>query len=304
MPVKKQQEFCVNTPFDLKHERAYAAWREKKLAEYPSSRQDLMLDIENPHALSESEAAGVRDACARANMAFYRMRSEQYSGDGKSLVTDLGRQFGLHGLDSNMYADDDGVSALQVSAESRRFDYIPYSNRAISWHTDGYYNLPPQRIRGMILHCVRPADSGGDNTVIDHEIIYLQLRDENPAYIEALMHPQAMTIPANIENGEEIRAAVTGPVFSLDQQTGHLHMRYTARTRSIEWRRDPITQAAVKYLQQLLAQDSPYVFHHRLAAGEGIICNNVLHKRSAFTDNADTGRQRLLYRARYYERIE
>jgi hypothetical protein len=40
-----------------------------------------------------------------------------------------------------------------------------------------------------------------------------------------------------------------------------------------------------------------------LRAGQGIICNNVLHKREAFADDAAAGQQRLLYRARYHERI-
>jgi hypothetical protein len=33
----------------------------------------------------------------------------------------------------------------------------------------------------------------------------------------------------------------------------------------------------------------------------GVICNNVLHARSAFRD--DPARPRLLYRARYYDRV-
>jgi hypothetical protein len=33
----------------------------------------------------------------------------------------------------------------------------------------------------------------------------------------------------------------------------------------------------------------------------GVICNNVLHARTAFRD--DPSRPRLLYRARYYDRI-
>jgi alpha-ketoglutarate-dependent taurine dioxygenase len=80
-------------------------------------------------------------------------------------------------------------------------------------------------------------------------------------------------------------------------------MRYTARTRSIVWKDDRDTRMAVGFLADLLAGDSPYIFRHRLRAGQGIICNNVLHSRSAFTDAAGGGRVRLLYRARYHDRI-
>ena len=96
-----------------------------------------------------------------------------------------------------------------------------------------------------------------------------------------------------------MRPAQTGPVFSTDG--GALHMRYTARTRSIEWRPDEATRAAVQYLRQILDGDSPYVFTLRLAGGQGLVCNNVLHDRSAFTDGPTSGR--LVYRARYFDRI-
>jgi hypothetical protein len=84
-------------------------------------------------------------------------------------------------------------------------------------------------------------------------------------------------------------------------------MRYTARTRSIEWQQDETTRAAARFLKQILDADSPavspYVFALRLAGGQGVICNNVLHSRSAFTDAPAPGAGRLVYRARYSDRI-
>ena len=117
------------------------------------------------------------------------------------------------------------------------------------------------------------------------------------------MQPRAMTIPPNIENGQEIRAALSGPVFSIDPKTDRLHMRYTARTRSIEWHDDPLTREASQCISDFLESESPYVFRHRLTPGQGVLCNNVLHARTAFQDDAAGGKTRLLYRARYYDRI-
>ncbi|NOX91544.1 MAG: TauD/TfdA family dioxygenase [Gammaproteobacteria bacterium] len=293
------------SPFALDNHRAYAAWREQKRAHYPQHLSELLVPVVNPHTPSEAECAAIRRACARANMAIY---ISQPPMDGAtpdtSLVVNMGRHFGLLHLDQNLYADDDGISALQVSAQRRQYEYIPYSRCSISWHTDGYYNPPDRKIRAMVLHCVRPAAEGGDNALLDHEMLYLQLRDKNPNYIAALMQDDVMTIPANIENGVEIRPEQSGPVFSVDAHSGHLHMRYTARTRSIVWKTDTTTQAAVKLLENLLVGDSPYCFNRRLAAGEGIISNNVLHSRTAFEDGDDAGQGRLIYRARYYERIQ
>ena len=78
-------------------------------------------------------------------------------------------------------------------------------------------------------------------------------------------------------------------------------MRYTARTQSIEWKQDREVQAAVAALETLLASDSTFIHRVRLEPGMGILCNNVLHDRSGFVD--DPRRPRLLYRARYHERI-
>ena len=299
----------LTSAFDLSDDRAYMVWREQKLANSPKKLNELMVDINNPHSLSEAEVTAIRRACSRANMAIYSCHSEDTdkSGDAdKTIVADLGRHFGLQHLDNNLYADDEGISALQVSPERRQLEFIPYSNKAISWHTDGYYNPLDRKIRAMVLHCVRPAAQGGANKLVDHEMLYLLLRDENPSYIEALMQPEVMTIPANVENGVEIRPEQTGPVFSIsdsvDAQTGHLHMRYTARTRSIEWKQDKTTLAAVKCLEEILASDSPYIFHHRLSAGQGLICNNTLHTRSAFEDG-EGSEGRLVYRARFFDRI-
>ena len=293
------------SPFDLADERAYATWREQKLVSRPKCLDELLVEIENPLELTALERAAIRQACARANMAIYRTKSSE---DGKapdsSLVVEMGRQLGLSRLDQNLYAEDDGISALQVSAQRRQHEYIPYSNRAIRWHTDGYYNPPERKIHGMLLHCARPAVRGGENALMDHEMLYLQMRDENPDYIAALMQDDVMTIPANVEDGVEIRAEQSGPVFSVDQQGGHLHMRYTARTRSIVWKPDAATQAAVKCLERLLTEDSPYCFKKRFVAGEGIISNNVLHTRTAFEDDAGDQQGRLVYRARYYDRVE
>jgi hypothetical protein len=135
---------------------------------------------------------------------------------------------------------------------------------------------------------------------MDHEIAYILLRDESPEAIRALMAPTAMTIPARTDEAGVARPAQAGPVFSLDPVGGNLHMRYTARSRSIEWR-DDTTRAAAARLQAILDGGGPHIFHLRMAAGMGLVCNNVLHDRAGFSDSE--AEHRLLYRARYYDRI-
>jgi hypothetical protein len=284
--------------FDLDNATAYAAWRGSKLATHPRTLGDLVVELADPRRLTFAEREALLARCGVANMAVYASRTG--SDPDKDIPRLLGRQLGLVNLDANMLADDDGISPLAVAPAGTRTEFIPYTDRGIKWHTDGYYNTLDRQIRGMVLHCVQRAASGGDNQLMDHEIAYILLRDENPDYIRALMAPDAMTIPPRLEAGEVARAAQAGPVFSV-YPDGHLHMRYTARTVSIEWKADELTRAAVAALERLLASDSPCIFRGRLEPGMGLVCNNVLHDRAAFVDS--DSRKRLLYRARYFDRI-
>jgi hypothetical protein len=291
----------MKQPFDLGNDSGYRAWRDSKLANYPRSVDELIVSINDPRALSTSETNALADRCSRANMALYYAAG--HLGAYKALPHQLALQLGLKRLEGNYLADDDGLSSITPASNegSVRGDYIPYTHKPINWHTDGYYNTLDRRILGMLLHCVQDAETGGENALLDHEIVYIQLRDTNPDYVAALMQPDAMTIPPRMDEDNVARPAQTGPVFSVDAAEGFLYMRYTARTRSIEWKPDALTQAAVKSLTEIL-NDSEYILRARLVPGMGLICNNVLHTRSAFTDTPD--RRRLLYRGRYYDRLK
>ena len=80
-------------------------------------------------------------------------------------------------------------------------------------------------------------------------------------------------------------------------------MRYSARKRNILWKPDPVTGAATAFLEHLFSHTESPIFRHRLEPGQGLISNNVLHNRSAFRDASEPGKRRLLYRARYFDRI-
>jgi hypothetical protein len=292
-----------SSPFDLDDEAGYRQWRAAKLARRARSAADLIVDVGDPQALSATEREALLQACSRWNMVVYRSARGVQDKDSTRA---LGRQLGLQRLDANWLADEDGISSITVSgpaptARDSRGGFIPYTDRALKWHTDGYYQPTRQRIGAMLLHCVRPARSGGVNGLLDHELAYIALRDACPRWMQALMAPDAMTIPARDGDDGVARPAQTGPVFAVDPGDGALHMRYTSRTRSIAWKDDAATLAAVAFLERLLADDNPDVLHLRLEAGMGLVANNVLHDRSAFVD--DPARPRLLYRARYLDRV-
>lgn len=289
------------SPFLLENDAAYHAWREAKLADYPTTAAELIVDLADPLHLSNAEYQALLQRLRKTNMAIYRTAL----GDNpdKAMPRALAERFGLVHLDSNLLADDDGLTSITVNAQGDHPRYIPYTNRPINWHCDGYYNTGEHQIRGMLLHCVQPAAEGGENRLLDHEIAYLRLRDENPDYIRALMAPDVMTIPPGKDGEGGERGPSVGPVFSIHEATGSLHMRYTARKRNIEWKDDPATSAALAALERILDDGEPYIFRARLNSGMGLICNNVLHTRDGFNDLPDRP-GRLLYRARYFDRIQ
>ena len=289
-------------PFDLANEADYQRWRAIKLTDYYLPATDRVVPVNDPARLDAREHAAILDRCRKTNLAIYEVTGERETD--KPAIRALGRQFGLVSLDTNLRADEDSITSLRVVEAGAGTQYIPYTNRPLNWHTDGYYNRLDKQVRGIVMHCVTASASGGENLLLDPEIVYLLLRDENPDYIKALMQPDAMTIPPNIEGGVELRPAQAGPVFSVAPDNGALHMRYTARSRSIEWKDDRNTRLAAGFMLELLANDSIYIVRHRLRAGQGIICNNVLHKREAFANDAAAGQERLLYRARFHERIQ
>jgi hypothetical protein len=302
MPFSNPTSRLDKSPFLLslnnKNEPIYQQWKQEKLKNYPQSISQLIVPIKNPKDLSSTETAQLKSLLLKTNMVIYEVAGK--AEEDKSIPEQLGLQLGIQRLDTNECADKDGFTSIQVVDEGLHAIYIPYSEKSINWHTDGYYNKLSEQIYSMVLHCVRPAAEGGENQLWDPEIIYMLLRDENPDYIKALMLPDAMIIPKNVLDGKLVRPDRSGPVFMITEE-GRLHMRYTARARNVIWKEDEMTQKAQLRLREILSGDSPYKFQGRLNAGQGLLCNNILHTRTAFKDDKEN--PRLLYRGRYFDKI-
>jgi len=290
--------------FELGDDNAYRRWRERKLRDYPESAADITVDIAALTGPTHGECSAMRSAIERANMCRYRWRNPSSdAARSRAALSGLARTFGLARYESHPSAGADGLVALEMAEGGRRSDYIPYTNRPLGWHTDGYYRCdgPDGLIRSVVLHCHRPAGEGGENGWLDHEIAYIRLRDADPDLIGALMHPAAMTIPADAAGPESRHRPSIGPVFAVDG-AGRLAMRFSARKRNVAWRDDAKTRAAAAMLDHVLAEE-PLVLRFRLDAGEGVIGNNVLHHRLAFAPAAAGTAGRLLYRLRSYDCI-
>ena len=287
------------SPFSLENEGAYQAWRERKLRYRAELTATTVFQLDPGPVLPESSIETIQ----RQLTAFGFVIFQSADRLGKSEFLALNRQFGLQELDVNLGADEDKVTSLQVVSESdHRSQYIPYTNRGMNWHTDGYYNPDGRRINAFALYCVHQSERGGSNFLFDHEMMYMMIRDQAPRLLKVLMCDDMMTIPANVQGNRVIRSEESGPVFSLQPGTCELNMRYTSRPYNIVWKSDRQSVNALNLVREIL-MDSDAVTEVRLEEQQGIVCSNILHGRRPFWDNTDKP-PRLVYRARYYDPID
>lgn len=290
----------ADSPFLLENEQAYQGWRALKLERRARLDPLHCFALDGEGRLPSSARDAVSEQLGAFNFVLFAADPENF---GKAAFARLNRQFGLTQPDANPGADDDRVTALRVvEAGDSRAQYIPYTNRAMNWHTDGYYNPPERRINAFTLYCVHPAARGGGNFLFDHEMMYLLIRDHSPGLLEVLMQDDLMCIPANLDGRRVLRAEETGPVFALQENSASLNMRYTSRPHNVVWKSDYRSQRALNLVREILL-DGAALIELQLEAGQGMLCNNILHGRHAFQDEA-TQPARLVWRARFRSAID
>lgn len=276
----------------------YKYWRDEKLAHAPTQLEACIVAINNPCKLSKIEQNKIRSLCQTGNFALFEIKP---CADYDNAIISINTQLGLVDFDQHLYAKSQGLAHLTQTNNKHQVKFIPYTNKNLGWHTDGYYNPPEQRIRAFSLFCVCPASVGGENQWIDPQMVYLLLREKNPDLAQALIHPEAMCIPEHKVNGKIRRVASIGAIFFVDEISGALSMRYTQRKKHIEFLDSLEIKQAVEHLDNLLNSTTDYHFSYLMSAGQGLLCNNILHKRTSFSDNED--KPRLLLRGRYFNQI-
>ena len=277
---------------------AASRWCDARREAYATGGAVRWIEIGDPFRLRPTERNAIATRCARFNLALYRFARNRTDPDALSAFANA---MGLRRRDLTPGADRRGVASVQVARNPRKREMIPFTSRALNWHTDGYYNAPDRSVRAVVMHCAAPAASGGETTLLDPDLVYVTMHEQEPALVEALMHPGAMTIPQHEADGKLIRPARTGPVFRFLDDLPRLHMRYTARTRSIRWRSDAATARAVSAVEAAIASLCDFHVDVRFEAGEGVICNNVLHRRTSFADGE--GSRRVVLRIRSFDPI-
>jgi hypothetical protein len=279
--------------FALDSDEDYLKWRDEKWAAYPSNVGELVVELADMTAISAAEKTKIMETVERANMCVYTAGSAEL--EMASLLA-LGKQLGVTRTDkSARHAQSDELTDSGILSRA-----IPFSTRHCNWHTDATYYGSDSTIQALFLLCKRPALEGGSNKVLDHEVLYIHLREKDAGALEVLMNENCFNY-RNPATGE-VDPHRGGRVFWTNAD-GHLCHRFSFRKTDMAWSDKSDVAAARKVLESLISEESAHVIEGRLESGMGLISNNVLHTRERLVDSGDAARKRLLFRARFYDRV-
>jgi len=266
----------------------FLKWAAQKENNIPKNINEISVEIKDINRATKNEISKIRSTLDKFNSCLYRSNRDLESN---SCLLDFAKAVGMKTFDCNNIEANE-ISTIS-SIKNEKIQYIPYTNKALNWHTDGYYDKKP--LFSWLLHCINPADDGGENYLLDHE---LAMREYVLSYddIEVLMNKRAITIP---ESQGSNRSEISTYIFSFDNDYEKLHMRFSMRKENIKMSDNTLT-AMSKLINVIENNCSKYSITYKLSKNEGILSNNILHGRNSFKDDKV---QRKLLRIRSYERL-
>ena len=266
----------------------FLRWAEEKEKNIPQNSDDILVNIHDINNVKASEIAKIKEIIYKYNSCIYSSKTALKSNTNLLKFVELVgmRTYDCNNIESNEIST---ITPLQNS----KINYIPYTDKPLNWHTDGYYDR--KSIFSWLLHCVNPATQGGENYLLDHELVlreYLLRNDD----INNLMAEDALTIPASKDTS---RPEISTYIFSFKNKYRRLHMRFSMRKDNIGT--SAKASPAIIKLKEIIENDcAKYSLTYKLQKNEGIITNNILHGRKAFKDDKV---KRKLLRIRSYERL-
>ena len=270
----------------------YKRWKDNKLAAFTKNLDELTVQITSPNAISKPEKSMVISLLENHNIVFFHI--DRVKQTNKSTIKNFASQIGLSNYELDSQSDEDGLTEIKdIKTTEKLSEYVPYTTKELNWHTDGYYTDQKNSVLSWLLFCKTSAESGGINKYLDHEIAYILFNNISKR-LEDLMLDDACCIP---ENSITNRKEVFNPVFMFKNKK--LHMKFSMRKKNIIWNNNSLK--AIDVLKSIIKDSSQYHITKKLDTGMGVITNNVIHMRTAFTNSKN--KNRLLYRLRSKKRV-
>ena len=270
----------------------YKRWKDNKLGTFTKNLDELTVQITSPNAISKPEKSMVISLLENHNIVFFHI--DRVKQTNKSTIKNFASQIGLRNYELDSQSDEDGLTEIKdIKTTEKLSEYVPYTTKELNWHTDGYYTDQKNSVLSWLLFCKTSAESGGINKYLDHEIAYILFNNKSKR-LEDLMLNDTCCIP---ENSITNRKEVFNPVFMFKNK--RLHMKFSMRKKNIIWNKNSLQ--AIDVLKSIIKDSSEYHITKKLDTGMGVITNNVIHMRTAFTNSRN--KNRLLYRLRSKKRV-
>ena len=267
----------------------FKQWASEKEDNIPSNINDLKIDLHDINHISLKEISIIKDKIKRFNCCIYKSHVDLLTqADLLNFAKSIGTKTYY---DNNIHSNP--VSSIMPLEPEKTVNYIPYTNKQLNWHTDGYYDEKP--IFSWLLHFEEPAFSGGENYLLDHELAIREyiLKHDN---LDQLTRPDSFIIPSNADAG---RNETKGYICDMNNKYKKFHMKFSMRQKNIEL--NERSKTAFIRMKKIIKEDcKKYCITYKLSKNEGIVSNNILHGRNSFEDGKV---MRKLYRIRSYERI-
>ncbi|WP_246357348.1 TauD/TfdA family dioxygenase [Pyxidicoccus fallax] len=199
-----------------------------------------------------------------------------FGADTEALIDLFGRE-GLSVIETHFGRIED---LRTDNTTNQNTDQLGYTDSAIQLHTDQpFLERPP---RYQLLHCMRPADVGGDTGVVDGLAAARHLADIDAPAFELLR-----TVPVTFHRKQkDFERVLVSPILDFDVHGG-FRIRYSYFTLA-PYRR-PFAEMEAWYRASnrfaRLVRDERHQYRFRLEAGDFLIYDNwrMLHARTAFS---------------------
>lgn len=163
------------------------------------------------------------------------------------------------------------------------------SSGQLRYHTD--------RCDVVGLLCVRQASAGGVSKLASSAMVYNTILDRRPDLHAELCKPIARSRFGEENGGEHV--AYDLPVFGIrdGKLTSHFSLTYIESAQLLPGIRK-LTDVQREAIQMLMDVAEEFRFEMRFAPGDIQLLNNhvIYHGRTAFTDDAGAGQDRMLMR--------
>ena len=221
----------------------FKQWALEKEDNIPLNIDDLIVKIHDINHATLAEISNIKDIIKRFNCCIYQSR---VGLNAQADLMNFAQSIGMETYDTNNIHNSP-ISLIMSLETKNTLNYIPYTNKKLNWHTDGYYDEKP--IFSWLLHCEEPAYSGGENYLLDHE---LAIREYIIKYdnLESLSSLDAFTIPGNTHAN---RGETKGYICDNDNEYKKFHMKFSMREKNMKLNEQ--SKAAIMRMKKIIKED-------------------------------------------------